>query len=191
MAEHTVRSKRRPRKFGAYGPAARSAAERFWERVVKRGPDECWGWKGFVQINGYGTYKHKAFTTVAAHRIAYELTYGPVPRHLQMDHLCRNRGCVNPNHVEPVTQQENIRRGTGISVLNAAKTHCPKGHVYAGKNVRISPKGYRFCRECARVHSEEFRQKKRADTVQICNAQPPRAVQADDGNIPLAAVGQA
>jgi hypothetical protein len=79
------------------------------------------------------------------------LLVGPIPEGMEIDHLCRNRGCVNPEHLEPVTRQENIRRSQSISVANAAKTHCPYGHLLSGANLYLRPnRGGRACRECVR-----------------------------------------
>lgn len=89
----------------------RPLEERFWEKVEKRGPDECWEWGGTV-ADGYGRFREGGFgsSPVRAHRVAYKLLVGPIPEGLVLDHLCENRGCVNPAHLEPVTNRENLRR---------------------------------------------------------------------------------
>lgn len=82
--------------------------------------------------------------------MSHELHKGPIPEGLVIDHLCRNRGCVNPDHLEAVTQRENILRGEGLAAANARKTHCPKGHPYSGENLYVVPSsGRRQCRICA------------------------------------------
>lgn len=125
--------------------AKERAIERFWDqvRLVGAGPTDCWMWGGLMRRDGYG----RAWTGVGsrrAHRVAYELTVGPIPRGLELDHLCRNPGCVNPAHLEAVTHEENVRRGIR---WNLSKTHCPSGHPYDEKNTRWY-QGRRYCRAC-------------------------------------------
>ena len=103
--------------------------ERFWSKVDKDGPGGCWLWT--ASQNGYGYGKFKApHAFVASHRYAYELLVGPIPDGLQIDHLCRNRACVNPAHLEPVTQRVNLMRGNTLASINARKTHCIRGHEF-------------------------------------------------------------
>lgn len=92
-----------------------------------------------------------------AHRVAYEATVGPIPKGLQVDHLCRNRLCVNPSHLEAVTPAENKRRGFSPPAINARKTHCIHGHELAGANVyyRKDRPGRRQCRECERIRKRK------------------------------------
>lgn len=96
--------------------------DRFWSRVVKCIHPECWQWVGAVDVYGYGQYNNRAFGTSKAHRIAWLLIRGPIPDGLTLDHLCRNKVCVNPDHLEPVTAEENHRR------YREARTHCRNGH---------------------------------------------------------------
>lgn len=86
--------------------------------------------------------------TLLGHRVVYEHFKGSVPEGLQLDHLCRDRGCVNPDHLEAVTPQVNQLRGDSVSGKNARKTHCPKDHPLSGDNLYVDPKGKRRCRLC-------------------------------------------
>lgn len=129
---------------------ARDVADRFWEKVDQSA--DCWLWTATIGIYGYGKF-HMEGRPHDAHRVAWLLTHGAVPEDLQLDHLCRNRVCVNPAHLEPVSQRENILRGTAPTALNAAKTHCIHGHELSGANVyhRKDRAGRRQCRECSRI----------------------------------------
>ncbi len=123
--------------------------ERFWERVGSFEPEGCWPWKGFVNDRGYGSLTING-RSYKAHRLSYEWANGPIPEGLQIDHLCRVRHCVNPGHMEAVTQATNIRRGVSPTAKNARKTHCPQGHHYDEENTYVKPSGYRICRICKR-----------------------------------------
>ena len=135
----------------------RPLAERFWERVDQRSPEECWPWTASKNNKGYGQISKGGRTGqhLLAHRVAYELFVGPVPPGLELDHVrargCVRTDCVNPAHLEPVTHRENIRRGY------AAKPNCPAGHAYAPENTYLTPRGHRRCRAC---HREEARKKR-------------------------------
>ena len=110
----------------------------------------CWMWNGSISPKGYGQIHYKG-TTITAHRLSYILFIGSLTPGLELDHLCRNRGCVNPKHLEEVTHHENCKRGEA-GKYNTIKTHCPKGHEYSKKNTRIQ-RGGRLCIECRRVQS--------------------------------------
>ena len=135
-----------------------TAEERFW-RKVRKDPNGCWEWQG-AKGQGYGNfYLHGKFPR--AHRYAYELLVGPIPDGLTLDHLCRNRACVNPDHLEPVTQKVNTLRGEGLAAQNARKTHCPEGHPLNGDNLYQQPgNGYRRCRECGKIKDRLRNRKK-------------------------------
>lgn len=127
----------------------KTTEDRFWEKVEKAGPDECWGWTAATYHNGYGSFWNGQ-RTMRAHRFAYERLVGPIPEGLQIDHLCRNPACVNPGHLEPVTRRENILRGEGITAQQARKTHCVHGHPFDEENTYVHPRG-RTCRACNRA----------------------------------------
>lgn len=91
------------------------------------GPDECWLWKASTTTLGYGQVQFEGRLR-RAHRVVFETLVGPIPPGLQLDHLCRNPGCVNPAHLEPVTPRENTLRGLAPSAVNSRKIHCPQGH---------------------------------------------------------------
>lgn len=118
---------------------------RFWSKVQKG--DGCWEWNASREKAGYGSFR-LGERTVKAHRYAYELVVGPIPEGLHLDHLCRNRGCVNPDHLEPVTHRTNVLRGAGVTAANARKTHCIHGHEFTPDNIVPLPGGGRKCRAC-------------------------------------------
>lgn len=110
----------------------------------------CWEWVGCVQSNGYGRAWNGNIVTYA-HRVVFNIVNGPFDSSLDLDHLCRNRRCVNPSHLEPVTRSENLRRGMAgenIASIQRIKTHCPKGHEYNEENTSRR-NGKRHCKKCA------------------------------------------
>ncbi len=129
---------------------------RFVSKVEIRPDSDCWWWTGSEMTKGYGRFIADGRKAVRAHRWAYKHWRGPIPAGLQIDHLCRNRLCVNPYHMETVTNRVNVLRGIGPTARNARKTHCPQGHPYSGDNVYIDPYGGRACREC---HNTRQRQR--------------------------------
>lgn len=142
------------------GTRAHTREQRFWMKVDRRGPDECWEWTGKKDNNGYGKMYDGGSIDYnkqyAAHRISWEINRGPIPTGLTIDHLCRNRGCVNPDHLEPVTSAVNTMRGYGYFAKNSRRTHCPKGHPLSGSNLKMMKKDgkpYRACLVCLRFDS--------------------------------------
>lgn len=144
-----------------HGYVIRPAIDRFAEKVALR-DDGCLEWIGGKAGEGYGYFytgpaAPGAHGRVYAHRWAYEYAVGPIPDGLQLDHLCSNRACVNPDHLEPVTPLENVRRSAG----NGSKTHCPSGHPYSGDNLRTY-RAVRFCRACQRAYDRRRRATEKA-----------------------------
>lgn len=123
-------------------------AERFWAKVQKT--ESCWLWTATRTQNGYGQFGLQG-QMAYAHRVAWELTCGPIPEGLQIDHLCRVRNCVNPGHLEPVTSRVNTLRG------KAFQATCKRGHPFDEANTR-SYRGGRICRECHRASEAGRRQ---------------------------------
>lgn len=147
--------------------------QRFWGKVKGVNPTtgslrsggrdpnaKCWEWKGHINRNGYGTFYFAHSRTRMAHRLAYELVLGPIPEGMVLDHICRKRNCVNPKHLQPVTNLENIDRG---SIRASQRTHCSHGHPFDDNNtiIRRDGKGWsrgRLCRTCLEIHSVSLRE---------------------------------
>ena len=121
-------------------------------------PNECWLWTGQHNWAGYSIFTlmkpNGRWGSMVAHRWLYEDYFGPVDKSLDLDHLCRNRGCVNPFHLEPVTRRINLLRGQTQTARNAARTHCPHGHAYDEENTRITQRGTRACIACEKIDSK-------------------------------------
>lgn len=130
-----------------------TALERFHTRYTVM-PSGCWRWNAAQQGCGYGTYKDDSGRQLPAHLFAYREIVGPVAHGLHLDHLCRNRICVNPAHLQPVTIRENLLRSPiTMASMNAHKTHCKYGHPLSGDNLRIRKDGGRACAMCYRMKS--------------------------------------
>ena len=133
-------------------------AERFWSKVNKGTPLDCWEWTAAKDKTGYGLFRAvSGQSMVRPHRVAYELVIGAIPEGLELDHLCNNRGCVNPYHLQPVTRLENMKRSRlWESNWQARKTHCKRGHPFDEENTYVHPvTGYRSCRSCLRAFDRQ------------------------------------
>lgn len=165
----------RPRdEFGRVMPHVTSDDE-FWIYALSRTnqhsqPEGCWEWDGAHTTAGYSTASLNR-RPIYLHRFAYERMVGPIPEGLELDHLCRNRGCFNPAHLEAVTHAENMRRGHWSS-----KTHCPKGHPYDAENTRINnANGGRECRACIRARkAADYRAKNPVVKAQSARTHCPK-----------------
>ena len=129
-------------------------------RPTRHPGGECIEYVG-AYINGYGA-RHIQGKQWRVHRWSYTLAYGPIPRGLVIDHLCRNRKCMRPSHLEAVSNHENILRGEGACAQNSRKTHCKKGHEFTPENtiLRSRPEGGRRCRECQRQACVRYNRKR-------------------------------
>lgn len=134
--------------------------ERFWERV-RKDDSGCWVWIGARHGTGYGGFTVRGRQTTTAHRFAYETLVGPVPDGMTIDHLCRNRICCNPEHLEVVTYSENNQRSWDIRPRRAA---CPKGHLYTPENVYYQGTS-RSCLTCRRARGREYWRRRSATWV--------------------------
>ena len=130
----------------------------FWSKVQIQ--DGCWVWCGSTDSDGYGKFCI-AGIIFSAHRFSRIGLVGPIPEGLVIDHTCRNRLCVNPAHMEVVTNKINVLRGVGPTAINAAKTHCKVGHPLSGDNLRTRPDGRRECITCRRQYYRTRRQQAR------------------------------
>lgn len=134
--------------------------DRIWNRVRKT--KSCWLWVGEVSWNGYGRLQINK-RRISAHRYFYELLAGVVPEGMELDHLCRVKNCVNPNHLEVVTHSENVRRAWKVRIDNSPS--CPNGHEYNEKNLYVAydkknGKKWRMCRKCRAINQGKYRKNK-------------------------------
>ena len=130
--------------------------------IVRRGKWECWIWQGRCDNKGYGVLTCRG-RIYKAHRVSYTMFIGSIPPDLVIDHLCRTRNCVNPEHMEPVSNDENIRRGAWAALTQSQKTHCVHGHPFSGDNLRVDVSrrrgrpvsSRRTCKTCARLRQHK------------------------------------
>lgn len=150
----------RDKALGTRGPLPRSMFNRFWEKVDERSEDDCWA---FSDLNhaGYGRLWFRSPSSqqacVLAHVFSYEIHVGPVPEGLELDHTCRNRACVNPTHLEPVTHAENMRRGQAPSMLLRHANRCAQGHDLSEPDNYFFYRGVKNCKVCNRRRDRQSR----------------------------------
>lgn len=146
-----------------------------WSQIqagIQNQANGCWIWVGLKNPQGYGRVSRYARDSVkknfSIHRVAYEAIKGPIQAGMVIDHLCRNKACCNPEHLEAVTSRENILRGVGASALNAKKTHCINGHEFSIQNTLVRKNGSnlrRVCRQCRRIRDRLRDQRRRLDRL--------------------------
>ena len=135
-----------------------SIESRFWPKVKIAIPESCWLWTAGRIGNGYGQFWNGKKNTFA-HRVSYELTYGPIPPQLVIDHICRTPLCVNPRHLRAISHRMNTLVGNGATAAHARKTHCPRGHRYDLLNTHVSKHNERSCRTCHRLDEQKRRER--------------------------------
>jgi len=119
---------------------------------------DCWNWRGNLSQDGYGQFHYNGATTVA-HRFIYECTHGAIPGNMTVHHQCNNRACVNLNHLELLSKRDNVLLNGGLTAINAAKTHCIRGHAFDDKNTYVNPTGARECKACRRIRKRKSQKK--------------------------------
>lgn len=147
-----VRDRSDARIWAAFQGMPLERLRKFAPKVRVNEETGCWDWLGNKHPEtGYGRVWYSKHDDRLTHRVAYEAARGPIPPGLVIDHLCRNRACCNPAHMEAVTSVENVMRGESIAAQNARKTHCKRGHEFTPENTYVSKTGARTCRTCERA----------------------------------------
>lgn len=131
------------------------------ERLSIGGFDSCWEWKGTLNHDGYGIVFDGGKGRRVS-RVMWVLHRGSLDGDITIDHLCRNRACANPRHLQPVSNKENTLRGFGPTAENSRKEQCASGHWLDGDNLIVTPEGWRRCRKCRRIQTREAMRRSRA-----------------------------
>lgn len=148
------------------GQERKSVLERMGDKFTIG--DDCWLWTGTIDDGGYGMIAGEGGRNyLRAHRVMYEILVGPIPKGMQLDHLCRVRNCVNPAHLEPVTPRENtLRSPVALAAINAAKTRCPRGHLFdVTYPITNTSRLRRGCLRCNAALARRQRQRKAQDGI--------------------------
>jgi|ERR1700679_825960 len=150
----------------------RTLAERIERLFIPEPNSGCWLWMGYVKPNGYGQIRIEqadgSWRTRHAHRVSYEEFFASIPEGAELDHLCRMRCCINPDHLEPVSKSENLRRSPLMN-RQAHKTQCPRGHAYSG----IDYLGKRICKICNRAKNRRWLDRRHKLTAAEADARAP------------------
>ncbi len=141
-----------------------STIERFLKKI-KILDNGCWEWVASKNPNGYGQFGANGTHPISSHRFIYEYYHGSICPDLTIDHLCRNRACVNVNHLEQVTMKVNVLRGNTITAINSRKTHCIHGHEFTPENTYIRKEGKRNCKACTLESCRRQRKRKLIEVI--------------------------
>lgn len=147
--------KERLKTYVRFPPSGLTKKETLLFHAVRNRKTGCWDWLGDMNQKGYGRlfYNGKKHS---AHRVSFEMFNGPISEDLEIDHVCENRKCVNPAHLQQITHRQNIRNGRLMKSRRIPKTHCPQGHPYQGDNVLWTRGGYQYCRQCRRDYDKRI-----------------------------------
>ena len=146
------------------GPKIKPLKERFYKHVFYAS-NGCHEWTAYIDRDGYGHINDGIHASAIAHRTAYEFSHSKIPAGLSIDHLCRNRKCVNPEHLEAVSMRINVLRGNTLPAKNYLKTACNRGHLFDRKNTHINTRGQRVCRACCREKESKKRKKLKMEVL--------------------------
>jgi len=153
-------------------PADPAMANRFWNKVDRQ--NGCWPWTGYIDPDGYGAFPAVIINgkkCIRAARIALWVSGHIIEDGLVVDHVCRNRSCVNPAHLRQITNKENVLSGVGATARNAAKQSCKRGHPLSGDNLMVNRRGERNCLICRHEREAGYRRKLRNARREVAHGQ--------------------